>query len=313
MTFAASEAHFDELTSGLPARPTPPGLEAARADVLAAARALATIPDAALTRPWAWTGGSEEELRYGAYRIAERFELAAIEAGDRLAASGVARGRAADLVAPLAAARWDLAGLLLPLPESAWDADPGDEAWTIRQTLGHVVSGQRAYGLGTAWWLRQGWRADDPDLPPQTPDELWADLPTDEAESEGHPADVLARLEVVSDRTTERLAGLSPEQLAIGGRWSGFPVDVAFRLGRWGSHVREHAIQVEKTLVMLDRRPTEIDRLVRHVAAAWGRAEAVVTGATDEGGALSAAGALTAGAADARATAEELAELARAG
>jgi hypothetical protein len=313
MTIAATDTRFDELTADLPARATPPGLAAARDDVLAAAKALLTIPDEALTRPWAWRGGSEEELRYGPYRIGERFELAAIEAADRIQATGVARGRAADLVAPAAAARWDLEGLLLPLPEAIWDADPGGGEWTIRQTMGHVVSGQRAYGLGTAWWLGEGWRADDPALPSQTPDELWTDLPTDEADAEGSPAVVRERLGAVLDVTTERLAGLTADQLAVGARWSGFPIDVAFRLGRWGSHIREHTIQVEKTVVGLDRRPTETERLVRHIAASWGRAEAVVAGTTDVGGALAAVGALTAGAADARATAEELAELARSG
>ena len=310
MTFAAIEAQFERMTAGVPRRPTPTGLAAARDDVAAAVRALLTIPDEALTRPWGWVGGSEEELRYGAYRIGERLELAGIEAADRLHATGVARGRAADLVASTAAARWDLEGLLVPLADADWDADPGGEEWTIRQTMGHVVSGQRAYGVGTAWWIGQGWRADDPELPARSPDDVWVDLPTEEDEAVGSPAEVRARLTKVVDDTTERLAGMSAAQLAFGGRWAGFPVDLAFRLGRWGSHVREHTIQVEKTLVMLDRRPTEMVRLVRGVYAAWGRAEAVVAGTTDEGGALAAAGALTAGAADARATAEELAALA---
>ena len=310
MMFAAIETQFAGMTADVPRRPTPPGLAAARDDIAVAARALLTIPDDGLVRPWGWIGGSEEELRYGAYRIGERLELAGIEATDRLRATGVARGRAADLVASTAAARWDLEGLLAPLPDAVWDADPGNEEWTVRQTMGHVINGQRAYGIGTAWWLGQGWRVDDPSLPTQSPESIWVDLPDEDAEAVGPPTEVRARLTAIVDDTTERLAGMTAEQLAVGGRWAGFAVDLAFRLGRWGSHIREHAIQVEKTLVMLDRRPTEIDRLVRHVYAAWGRAESVVAGTTDDGGALAATGALTAGAADARAIAEELAVVA---
>jgi hypothetical protein len=311
MSSEAIESQFERMTEALPVRPTPPALGVARDDVAAAARALLTIPDALLTKPWGWKGGSEEELRYGAYRIAERLELAGIEANDRLLAADVPRGRAADLVASTAAARWDLEGLLVPLPDPDWDADPGDDEWSIRRTMGHVVSGQRAYGIGTAWWLGQGWAADAPDLPERSPDDVWTDLPEEEDEAVGSPTEVRARFGSLVDVTTERLAGMTTEQLALGGRWAGFPVDLAFRLGRWGSHVREHTVQVEKTLVMLDRRPTEIDRLVRQVYAAWGRAEALVAGTTDEGGALAATAALTAGAADARAIAEELADLAR--
>ena len=310
MSLDAVQARFAQMTVAVPVRPTPTGLPAARGDVAAAARSLLTVPDAALTRMWGWKGRSEEELRYGAYRIAERLELAGIEAADRLRATGVARGRAADLAASLAAAHWDLDGLLAPLAEADWDADPGDDEWTIRRTMGHVIDGQVAYGLGSAWWLGEGWRADDPDLPTSTPDEIWVDLPEEEEQAFGSPAEVRDRFTAVVDDTMERLAGMTDEQLAFGGRWAGFPVDLAFRLGRWGSHVREHTIQVEKTLVMLERRPTEVVRLVRGVYAAWGRAEAVVAGTTDEGGALAAAAALTAGAADARSTAEELAALA---
>jgi hypothetical protein len=55
-------------------------------------------------------------------------------------------------------------------------------------------------------------------------------------------------------------------------------VSIAFRLGRWSSHIREHTVQVEKTLAELGRAPTEPERLVRLVLAAYGRAEAVVFG-----------------------------------
>jgi len=39
--------------------------------------------------------------------------------------------------------------------------------------------------------------------------------------------------------------------------------------------VREHTVQVEKTLVMARREPTETDRLVRLVLATYGRLEAL--------------------------------------
>jgi hypothetical protein len=36
--------------------------------------------------------------------------------------------------------------------------------------------------------------------------------------------------------------------------------------GCWSSHIREHTIQVEKTLVVLDRAPTEVERIVRRMS-----------------------------------------------
>ncbi len=278
MTTPTASELLRSFTDGIPSRPLAPRLLAARADLRAAVETLRSIPDDRLAEPWPWKGGSEEEVRYAFYRIAESFERAAIDAADLLRAGAPDRGRAGDLVAPATAARWDLDGLLLPLAAATWDADPGGGEWRIRRTLGHVIGSQRAYGVGSGWWLRRSFAADDPTLPASVPEELWASMPDEEVEGAGSPEEVRRRLSDLLDETTERLAGLSPAHLALGARWSGFAVDVGFRLGRWGSHMREHTIQVEKTLALLGHRPTEVDRLVRHVAATWGRSEAAVYG-----------------------------------
>ncbi len=287
------------------ARPVPAALVAARGDVLASVHELRTISDDSLTRTWLWKGGSEEEIRYGFYRIGEAFELAGIEAASALRGAGSDRGRAADRLAPATAARWDLHGLLIPLADSTWDADPGGDEWTIRQTMGHVIGGQRGYAATSGWWQTQALPADQPDLP-VVPESIFDELPTEEAEAEGTSSEVRDRLDDALDRSAERLAGLPEERLGYGARWSGFPVDVGFRMGRWASHIREHAIQVEKTLDMLGHRPTEVDRLIRHVLGAWGRAEAIVFGSVDADGAIEVIAAASRGA---RATAAEVASL----
>lgn len=307
MTTPTGHERLFEYTDDRLARPLPPALEAARAEVLAVIEVLRSIPDAALTRPWTWKGGSEEEIRYGFYRIGEAFERAGIDAAAAARRSGSDRGRAAEIVAPATAARWDLQGLLIPIDDAAWDADPGGDEWTIRLTLGHVIASQRWYAVTNAWWLGQAIPADQPDLP-HVPESIVDPLPSDEEDGEGTPAAVRDRLDDVLDRATERLAGLPEDRLAVGARWSGFPVDIGFRLGRWSSHIREHTIQVEKTLEMLDRHPTEVDRLVRLVLAAWGRAESTVYGSADDDEAI---GILAAAAAGARGTGAEIAGLAR--
>ena len=124
----------------------------------------------------------------------------------------------------------------------------------------------------------------------------------------GAPLEVRQRLDEVLDHAAERTAYLPPEQLAYAARWSGFPVDVGFRQARWASHLREHTIQVEKTLAMLGQDPTEVQRLIRLVLAAWGRAESVVFGSV---GVAESVGVLAAAAAGARETAAEIASLAR--
>ncbi|MFI5226576.1 MAG: DinB family protein [Candidatus Limnocylindrales bacterium] len=273
------DAPFLENTDPTLARLLPAALAGARADVIAAARDLLAIPEAALTRPWGWIGGSEEEVRYAAYRAAEALEQAEVEARVLVAGADGAERRAARIIGPATAARWDLHGLLLPLDEALLDADPGGGEWTIRLTLGHTISSQRGYGWGSAWWLAHPHDLRDPDLPTSVPESYWEALP-DEATTEaaGTLGDLRARLDGVLDLMTERLAGLPDDRLDLAARWSGFPVTVGFRFGRWSSHIREHTIQVEKTLVMLDHAPSEPARLVRNLLAAYGRAESVVFG-----------------------------------
>lgn len=276
---AAADRFLDELTAAIEPRPIPPALIEARAEVLATADKLSTIRDTALgTIPWAWRPDGEDELRYGFYRITELFEVAGVDAATVARRAGIERGRAADLVAPAVAARWDLDGLLAGIPDALWDAEPGGEEWTNRITMGHIIGGQRAYAVGSSWWLQQSHTANDPALPKQTPDTLWEQLPSEDDEAIGEPAAVRAHLGHVLDRSIERLAGLDEDRLAVGARWSGFPVDIGFRLSRWSSHIREHTIQVEKTLEMLGHRHREVDRLVRLILAAWGRAESEVVG-----------------------------------
>jgi hypothetical protein len=302
MTTQTAADPLIRFTVGIPERPTPDALLAARRDVMAAVHDLATITDADMEKPWAWKGDSEIEFRYAFYRIFEDFERAGIDAEATIRANNLQRGRAADLIAPSTAARWDLQGILVQLPDATWDADPGGGEWTLRQTIGHIIGGQRGYAAATAWWQAQALPVDS-NLPTARPN-VYEALPSDEEEEAGTPAELRARLDEVLDRSTERLAGLPPDRLAFGTRWVGFALDIGFRLGRWSSHIREHTIQVEKTLVMIGHTPTEVDRLIRLVLAEWGQAEAVVYGSADGEEALTV---LAAAAARARATAAEVA------
>ena len=67
--------------------------------------------------------------------------------------------------------------------------------------------------------------------------------------------------------------------------WSGFPVTIGFRQWRWSSHIREHTIQIEKTLDMLGKRRSEVDWLTRTNAQAFGRLGGSVFGRASAGGA----------------------------
>jgi hypothetical protein len=267
-------------------RPLPPDLLAARAAIDAALRELLAIPDGALRdkaedgpstvpqrrlagfeQPWPWLGRDRADVRYGFYHLCEVLEkgrAAATMAGRRPTQAGVVLG---DTTAAL----WDLHGLLLPLGELL-DRDPGGGEWSIRQTLAHVIAAQRDGAIQTAYSVHRF--RNDPALPLPTPEEF--DRPVREEEFvEGDLAAARRRMDEWHDVGVGWLAAVDDDAaMAAGTMWNGFEADVRFRLHRWPSHLREHTIQVEKTLAVLGHQPTEVARIVRVIAQAYGRLEA---------------------------------------
>ena len=255
-----------------------------QADVLATREPLArlvadllTVPDERLAEPWTWRADDPEPLegRDAMYRIHERLESAitAIDTG-RSVAPGPAIGPAVPPLAAMTATRWDLHGILATLDEALWDEAPAGE-WSIRRTLAHVIGSQRAYGWLNAWFLREAVVGREVPYPP---DEAFPPEPTSDDDGAGSSADVRARLDSIVDANAAAVPALDDAAMRVSARWSELPVTIDFRLGRYGSHIREHTIQVEKTLAMLGRTPTETDRLVRLILATYGRLEARFVG-----------------------------------
>ena len=103
-----------------------------------------------------------------------------------------------------------------------------------------------------------------------------ARLPDEDTAALGSASEISARLDELLDAAAGRLGALTDDELGRRARWSGIALDVGFRIGRWSSHLVEHTLQVDKTLVMLGRHPSEVERVVRLIHASWGRLEALV-------------------------------------
>lgn len=261
-----------ERTTRGPTVPPLPELLQARQTLRAVSARLLAVDDADLPRRWLWRGDPTgwAELRYGFYRSSELLDAAARRVAAALETAGTERTAGSRPLGQATAARWELHGALAGLSDADLDRPAGDE-WTLRQTLGHIVNVQRAYGSFTAWWHA---RAAEPDFPAEVPEEVGEGFPEEEADGRGSLQEIGERLDAVIDTAAGRLGRFDDDDLAVRARWAGYGVDVGFRLGRMASHLREHTVQVDKTLVLLDHRPREVDRLVRLVHAAFGRMEA---------------------------------------
>ena len=249
----------------------PDSIAAARRALAEASADYLAVPDSTLEGPWTWHE-RELDVRYGVYRGAETIEAATAEI-DGLVASQPARGLAARIISMSTIARWALQGRLASLDDTLLDLVPEDAEWTVRQVLGHTIDGQRSYGWFTRWRLLLPPGTGPITVPPEVEAASDAELPGEQADSLGTLAELRMRMDECLDEWALRLGSTPDDQLARPALWSNTPVDLAFRLNRWASHIAEHTVQLDKTLDWLGHHPTEVARVVRDLHTAWGRLE----------------------------------------
>lgn len=254
--------------------PLPGSLIRARAGLARSAALFLSVPESSLEREWVWIGEGEGDVRTGFYVAIQALEVAAGQVRRSLGSGASADGPAAGAISAATEARWDLHGLLAPLADEILDADPGGGEWTVRLTLGHILASQRAYAVFSAWWMS---RREEADFPPSVPEalakEMEAELPPKGEVVAGSLAEVRSRLDGLVDLASGLWRQASDGELRVSARWMGFPVTTGFRVGRWSTHMQEHTIQVEKTLALMRREPTEVERMVRLIYRAFGRME----------------------------------------
>ncbi|MGH7776148.1 MAG: DinB family protein [Candidatus Dormibacterales bacterium] len=227
-----------------------------------------TVPDGALERPWPWRG-DELDVRFGLYHVGESLgELTAT-----LAALG-GGGATAALARQLGLARWDLHGLLLPLTDAELDLEPAGE-WPLRTVVAHAIEAQGWWTWLLSEWVSEARRG----LPIEGhgPDRA----PPRDGAGEGSLAVLRAR----ADAWIDAALGCLPEIEARGllgapVTWWDLPVTAGFYPQRMAAHLLEHTLQADKTLVLLGRRPSEVERIVRRLCGAYALLEAACTEAS---------------------------------
>ena len=248
---------------------------AMRAHAEAAARTVLEIPDQRLTDEWEWRE-TRRTVRFGAYHLVEVLEATAAElaADARWTVAGA-------LAARVTQARWDLRAVLVAGAGSV-DAPWGEE-WTIRQTLTHMIWSQDFWA-----WLAENWAErlrDGREIPAwgydrdEVPDRYRA---APEA-MEGSLEDLLGALDSYLDRSIAALAVVgSHSGLDVPVKFQRADVPIRYYPARWIGHLREHTIQVEKTLDGTGHRPREAERIAGRLLSAYGALEGVAVQVPEE-------------------------------
>lgn len=175
----------------------------------------------------------------------------------------------------------DLCGVLAAAREDEVDRVPREGEWPLRRAIDHLAFAEGWGFYPQVMHAVARYRAGD-----LSPDSLpIAEVQArygDGFDSTGDLADLLARFDEMHGRVVRDCAEFSDDELdALSRWWEGYPVPVRFRLARFDAHLREHTVQIEKTLAWLDHPPSEAERLAQLLYGALGDVEGAMIGAPD--------------------------------
>ena len=249
---------------------------------IAFAHSLTAMPEQDLVRKWqhpsepgtAWSGyeDSPREVVFNAY---QQLRDLAVE----IETSRQPPSEAQRILAQHQLAYRDLTGALAGVGDAEFDLSPAENEWPLRTVIYHVGLTERGFHALIHWAVarRRGGDVVSIEMPAEHRDAV-----SDPIVEDGTLAEVLGRLNALHIRALTDFVDLDAADLdAPNIWWEGYEVPVRFRMHRFDAHLREHTIQVDKTLAGIGHPPTEPERLARLIHRALGQVEGALLGAPD--------------------------------
>jgi hypothetical protein len=230
--------------------------------------------DAGLENDWKW-GDYDEGVRFAFFLTYQELRELAAQTAIQRAIDGPAITWAQRILAQHHAAYRDLCGMLVGVGEDEIDRVPFPEEWPLRVVLGHIIDAEQGF-LDVIRYALERHRSGD-GRPLEMPEE---DDVEDEIDySVGTLEQILTNYDTLHFQILHELASISDDELHMPSFfWESNPMEIRFRLHRFDAHLRQHTIQVEKTLEGIGRQSREAERLVRMIYGALGEAEGAVIG-----------------------------------
>jgi hypothetical protein len=182
----------------------------------------------------------------------------------------------------------DIQAILLLADDELLDNPPEKGEWPLRMILGHTISAEREF-FARIWFAVQQYRQEtDESEASRQPTEMTSEEveefvgPYDDFERTMNRlslAGILALYDSLHKRVLREISDIRGVELEAPSLWwEGVPLSVEYRLHRLDSHLRQHTIQVEKTLEALKGPPSEAQRLTRLIYNALADVEGVIIG-----------------------------------
>ncbi len=189
--------------------------------------------------------------------------------------------RAQQLLAHHREAYRALRALLVSVDPTELTRPPAQGEWPVMEALRHMESAERTFFISILAGLDAQTKGEAATMPPR---EQRAGILAEAApiaDDDASPAEFLAAYDRLHLLVEKNLALLTDTQLeARSPFWEPEQPSVAFRIGRFTAHLREHTVQAEKTLLALGHTPQEAALHIRTLYRSLAQVEGALMGAS---------------------------------
>lgn len=246
------------------------------------AQATHQMTDADLGQPWAW-GPHEEGVRFALLGTCHELRDLAARLAHQRAPNGPPLTATQRILGQYHTAYRDLQATLLGMTDELYSQEPAAGEWPLRYVLGHAAATERHFFTLVHYGLER--QRDGGERPTRLPDGETDKVVGPRSDfidiMENQPmAAMLSFYDNLHQRALREFATITDAELE--GKslwWENIEYPLRHRLHRFEMHLRQHTVQAEKTLALLNRPPNEAQRLLRHVYNALAEVEAATFGA----------------------------------
>lgn len=238
--------------------------------------------DAELGQPWRWRA-HDEGVRFAVIGAYHELRELAVNLAHRRTQDGPPLTRAQRALAPYHEAYRELQALLTGVPDALYEEPPAPGEWHLRDVLTHMVAAERTFFTLVHYGLAR--QRSDEDLSPRLPEgEVQRVVDSSEAFAtvwrDGSPGDLQVYFDRLHQRALRAFSDISDDELqGPSVWWEDEEYTLQYRLHRFDAHLRQHTLQVEKTLQALGHDTREARGLNRLVYRALAQVESAVLGA----------------------------------
>ena len=251
---------------------------------------VADLPDDELEHPWAWGSYDSEGVRFAFFRTYEQLRELAVKIRHARGLAGSPASAAQIILGQYHSAYMDLHSLLLGVDPELEESPPTEGEWPPRRIVAHIVGAELGFYVTIKFALDRHRQGLDPVA--EISEETWLELALlEEDEIDAVMKGPIAGLQnfhqVLHERILNEFADVHQAELGLLTRyWEKEPMALRFRLHRFDSHMRQHTVQLSKTLTALGYVPNEAKRLLRLINAALGEVEGALIGSGAVGAGL---------------------------